>query len=214
MVLAPDSSGMLDSPPGAGILEHAGKYVSSKFYPALIASDPDGHLIDSRPEYFAWYPPQTNAVNRESAELFNASATAIVRVRGIWLVPTALVITTAAQIVHDINKISTVGSTGSTVVTIRKADSNYPGLDAGITARYGSTAGATLNHLFFQYHGCHDELNSGGGMAFHSLANQLPAGIGKRVAELVLRQNEGVQVKQPVSPTTGLSGALIYFVTD
>jgi hypothetical protein len=178
-------------------------------YQVVVEADSSGHMIGSRPGYTASYTAATNAASREVAELFNASATAIVRVRGIWIIPTATSIT-GVQIGFDINKISAVGTTGSTVITIRKLDTNLPALDAGITARFGSTAGATLNHLWWQHYHFNDEAQD---LQTVSLVNQLPVQ-GDRVVELVLRQNEGVQVKQSVTATVGLTGALIYFVTD
>jgi hypothetical protein len=215
MTIAPDSAGFPDVPPGAGVLEHATKIISGKHFPVFIACDPDGHMFDSRPEYLAWCTPQANAAAREVGELFNASATAVARVRGIWIVSTAANVATAAQCIWDINKISAVGTTGSTAITIRRADSNFPALDAGITARYGSTAGGTLDHLFFPFHVWFDELVGAGGLGnFTGLSNQLPTNVGGRVAEVVLRQNQGVQVKHSIAGPAGSTGTLFYFVTD
>jgi hypothetical protein len=210
MSLPPDSVGFTDVAPGAGVVEHAGKIISSKFFSAYIGADPDGHMIDSRPEYFVYFTAVTNAANREVAELFNASATVIVRVRGIWILPTATGVTGAQQ-QYDINKISAVGTTGSTVMTIRRLDSNMAAIDANVTARFGSTAGATLDHLFFPHYHWNEETSVGTGLP--ALINQLPTGVGTRVVELVLRQNQGVQVKQIVG-AVGLTGALMYLVTD
>jgi hypothetical protein len=210
VVIAPDSTGFPDRAPGTDIIEHAGKIIGGKFYSSYIESDPDGHLIDSRPEYFVYFTPVTNAVNREVAELFNASATVIVRVRGLWILPTSTLIT-GAQMGYDVNKITSVGSTGSTVVTIRKTDSAIATIDAGVTARFGATAGAALDHLFWGHYHWNDETVIGSGLP--AMINQLPTGVGGRVVEIVLRQNQGLQVKQTIG-TVGLTGALMYLVTD
>lgn len=191
---------------GATVATHL---ANGKEYQVVMQAGPDGHLLDSRDSFAVWYPPQTNAANREVAELFNADATAIVRVRGIWVIPTMTGIT-GVQIGFDINKISAVGSTGSTVVTPRKLDSNFTNLNANITARYGSTAGATLDHLFWSAYMFNDETNP---TMMAGYVNQLPS-FGRDIVEIVLRQNQGVQVKQSVTATVGLTGALIYFVVE
>jgi hypothetical protein len=179
----------------------------------FIQAGPDGHLLDSKEGFFVWYPPQTNAANREVAELFNADATKVVRVRGIWLVPT-LTSVTGIQHIFEVNKISAVGTTSSTTVTPRPLDSSFAALDADITARYGSTAGATLDFLFFTIYIWNEETAAGGTIGLVAYQNQLPS-LGRDTVELVLRQNQGVQIKELESGTeAGLTGALIYFVVE
>ena len=196
--------------PGAGatVATHT---VSSKEHQVFMEADHLGHLKGSRDGFVAWYTPVTNAAGREVAELFNADAGgAVVRVRGIWVVPTLTAIT-GVQIGFDVNRISAVGTTGSTAVTPRPLDKNAAVLDADITARYGSTAGATLDVLLWQCYFFNDETNPSAG--FVGRINQVPV-VADYACEVVLRQNQGVQVKQSVTATVGLTGALIYFVVE
>jgi hypothetical protein len=184
--------------------------VSSKKYQAVMIARPDGHLAGTKPDFMAWFPPQTNAAGREVAEVFNAHATNLVRIRGIWLVPTQTVITGVA-IGFDINKISAVGTTGLTTVTPRPQDSGNAGTLTSITAGYGSTAGGTLSHLWFSAYLYNEETSPA--VALIAYQNLLPT-YGDTINEIVLRQNEGIQVKQQASGTVGLTGALIQFTLD
>lgn len=179
----------------------------------FIPVDETGHVTGTRPDYSVFYTPQTNAVNREVGELFNAHASAIVRVRGIWVMPTNTSLATAIQLGFDINRITTVGSTGSTTVTPRPFDTASAAIPAGITARYNSTAGATFSHLYWTQYVWNDELSPG--TAVIPLMNQIPV-LGDRVAEIVLRPSQGLQVKigQLTGTAVGLTACMMYFVVD
>lgn len=204
--LAGDS---IDVTPGSGAVV-ATHTVSSKEYQVVMMAEADGHIVNSKDDWFAWFAPATNANSRSVGDLFNADAAAVVRVRGVWIVPTSTAIT-GAQIAFDLNKTSAVG-TGGTTVTPRPLDPNAPALDADITARAGATGGATLAHLLLQQYHFNEETNASTALVQHQ--NLLPSSIGNRVAEIVLRQNQGVQVKQSVAMTTGLTGALFYFTVE
>jgi hypothetical protein len=67
--------------------------VSGKEYEVIMEADARGHIKGSKPGFLAYYTPQTNASGREVAELFNANASTLVLVRGIWIIPTASAIT-------------------------------------------------------------------------------------------------------------------------
>lgn len=195
--------------PGAGatVATHT---ISSKEHQVFMEADHLGHIKGSRDGFVAWYTPVTNAANREVAELFNADVTVVVRVRGAWVVPTATAIT-GVNIGFDLNRISAVGTTGSTVVTPRPLDKNAAALDADVTARYGSTAGATLDVLLWPQYFFNEETNAS--TPLMQFQNMIPV-VGDMAVEIVLRQNQGLQIKQSVSATVGLTGALIYFVVE
>lgn len=207
MTLANDS--VLVTPgSGATIATHT---VGSKEHQAVVLADPvTGHLVGSLDDWFAWFAPATNAANRSVADLFNADASVVVRVRGVWVIPTVTAIT-GVNLEFILNRTSAVG-TGGTGVTPRPLDKNAAALDADITARAGATGGATLDvELFRQYH-FNEETNAGLMLMQHQ--NLLPSSIGNRVAEVVLRQNQGLQVKQGGAGTVGLTGALFYFTVE
>lgn len=197
VVVSPDGS-------GANVATHL---VSSKEYQVVMQADHTGNIYGSRERWLAWFTPTTNAASREVAELMNTDASNIVRVHGIWIVPTLTAIT-GVQIGFDVNQITAVGTTGSTAMTPRAMDSTQTALPAGVTARFGSTAGATLGFLYFQVYMFNEETVASTGLAAYY--NLLPL-IGYETAELVLRQNQGIQVKQSVTATVGLTGALIFF---
>jgi hypothetical protein len=206
MSLANDS---ITITPGSGATV-ATHLTNSKEHQVVVMAEADGHIVNSKEDWFAWFAPATNAASRSVGDLFNADATAVVRVRGVWIVPTSTAIT-GAQIGFDLNKTSSVG-TGGTGVTPRPLDSNFAALDADITARAGATGGATLAHLLLQQYHFNEETNASTALVQHQ--NLLPSSIGNRVAEIVLRQNQGIQVKQSVTMTTGLTGALFYFTVE
>lgn len=206
--LAPDSITVTDQASG---VEHATKIVSSKHHPVVMLADPDGQLHNSRDEWFVWFTPTTNSATREVGELFNADATAIVRVRGVWIVPTVTAIT-GVNVSTAMNQITSVGTTGSTVMTPRPLDSSAAALDADITARFGSTAGAALGFQWLINYHFNEETNAGLMLMQHQ--NLLPSSIGSRVAEIVLRQNQGLQLKHVAGGTVGLTGALMYFTVE
>lgn len=184
--------------------------ISGKEYQVVLIADIDGHINGSRPSYSVFYTPATNALNLEIGEVFNTT-TSLVRVRGIWIMPTNTVIS-GMQLGFDINRISAVGTGGATE-TPRPYDTAQPALAAGITARRGATGGATLVYKYWTQYLFNDETNPANQML--SLWNQLPV-YGDRVEEIVLRQNEGVQIKigQLNGTAAGLTGAKIDFVVD
>jgi hypothetical protein len=195
--------------PGAGatVATHT---VGSKEHQVVMQAGHDGHIIGSKDDFLAYYTPVTNANNREVGSLFNADAAVVVRVRGIWLMPTMTAIT-GAQIGFNVNRISSLGTTGAVAVTPRPMDTTYATLDPQITAWYGSTAGAALVYTYFAQYTFNEETNAAFGMV--PLVNMLPQ-MGNQTVEIVLRQNEGVQVKQNVANIVGLTGLMMYFVVE
>lgn len=183
--------------------------VSGKEYPAVVLARSDGHLVGTKPDYLCNFPAAANAVNREVAEIFNGHATNPIRIRGIWIIPTQTVIV-GAQMAWDINKISAVGTTGLTAVTPRPQDSASAGTLTTMTFGHSSTAGGTLNHLWFPVFLFNEETNAPNGLIAYQ--NLIPS-YGDSVSQIVLRQNEGIQIKQTVG-AVGLTGAMIQFALD
>lgn len=194
--------------PGSGATV-ATQLVGGKEHQVVMQADNSGHIIGSRDAFLCYFTPAANAANRSVADLFNAAASVIVRIRGVWIIPTLTAIT-GVNIGWDINRTSSVG-TGGTIQTPRPMDTTQTALDAAITARADATAGAALVYKYLSVFCLNDETNAGAGIVAYQ--NQLPL-FGDRVAEIVLRQNQGVQVKQAVTATVGLTGALIYFTVE
>ena len=181
--------------------------VSAKEYQAVMLARADGHLIGTKPDYLANFAAGANAVGRELGEVFNAG-TNVVRIRGIWVVPTQTVITGAQQ-AFDVNKITSVG-TGGTAVTPRPQDSGNTGTLTNITCAYGSSGGAASAFTWFPIFLYNEETSPAVGLVAYQ--NQLPV-YGDSVSEIVLRQNEGIQVKQTIG-AVGLTGLMVQFALD
>ena len=195
--------------PGSGAVV-ATHLANSKEHQLVIPARPDGHMVGSKDEWLVYFTPTTNANSREVAEIFNAQAGTILRVRGLWLIPTFTAIT-GAQIGFLTRRINTVGSTGSTPVTPRPMDTNNTALPAGVTARFGSTAGATAVYTYMEQYTFNEETNAG--FAIVPWFNMLPQ-MGDYPVEIVCRQNEGVAIVQNIANTVGLTGALAYFTSE
>ncbi len=210
MSLPGSSASALD---GSLIATHT---ISAKELLVNVPADGDGHVIGTRTEWFIYTTPLTNAGNAEVGELFNTS-TSIVHVRGIWLIPTQSVIT-AAQIQYSLFRTSTVGS-GGIVETPRPLDTGFAALPAGITSRSAITSGSTALYTYLSQWNWNEEqdvVNSPQRPQLNnqvmSMTNLLPV-LGDRIAEIELRQNEGVDVRVN-SGTTGLISSLWYFAVD
>lgn len=189
----------------------ATQLISSKEYGLSLPADADGHVIGTRFEWLAFFANgATNALNLEVAELFNAQANSV-RVRGVWIIPTMTSIT-GHQLGYNINRLSAVG-TGGTTVTPRSMDPAAPALSASITARFGATGGATSSYTYFSQYNWNEETSAPIGML--PLINLLPV-FGDRVAEIVLPNGSGIQVKigQLTGTAAGITQAMIHFVVD
>jgi hypothetical protein len=143
-------------------------------------------------------------------EIFNASAAAILRIRGVWIIPTQSTIATAFQMQYDLNRISSVGN-GATLITPRPLDPSAPAMPSGVTVRIGSTTGAAFSYAYVPNFSWTDETSIGTQMMPY--INLLPV-LGDRCVEVTLRPSQGLQVKQITSNTSGATGVLFYFVVD
>jgi hypothetical protein len=180
----------------------------------VLLAEADGHIIGSRPDYWAYFTEaahNTSTPLREIAEIFNASASSILRIRGIWIIPTQATIATAVSAMkYDLNRISTVGN-GATTITPRPFDTTFPAMPSGVTLRTNSTTGAALVYTYTPNFHYLDEISTGVQMLPYM--NLLPV-LGDRCIEIVLRPSQGFSIRQALSTTTGSVGALLYFVVD
>jgi hypothetical protein len=187
----------------------ATRTVSGKKHQVVMVADHDGHILGSRDEFLCFFTPGTNAVGRRVADLFNGDSAKVVRVRGIWIVPTCTAIT-GANIEWSVKRTSAVG-TGGVAETPRPLDTSQLAMDTDITARSGATGGATEAYKYFSVYTINEETNAG--VTLLQYQNQLPM-YGDRIAEIVLRTGEGVLVKQEAGATVGLTGAMMHLVVE
>jgi len=205
-MVQPNDSILVTPGTGTTVATHL---VDSKEYQVIMEADVSGHIKGSRDSFLCFFTPATNAANRRVADIFNADASKIVRVQGIWIIPTLTTITGVA-IEFQAIRTSAVG-TGGTTETPRPLDTTQAALDADITARSGATGGATESYIYYKSYFNNDETNATAGIMAYM--NQLPI-ISDKVVEIVLRQNQGVLLKQGASGTVGLTGALMYFTVE
>lgn len=189
---------------GATVATHL---LNGKEHQVVMVADYLGHLIGSRDDFMAYYPPQTNAANRTVAELWNGSAAGVVRVRGVWVIPNQAAVAGAA-VQFDFNRTTAAGTAG-TAVTPNPLDLSAAALTAGIAARYNSTV--TAGTLLFSAYHFNEETNAGNVLSQYQ--NQLPQ-MGDRVAEIVLRPSQGMLIKQIGANTVAATGAMIYFTQE
>lgn len=202
----PNDSILVTPGTGATVATHL---VSAKEYQVYMEADNLGHIKGSRDGFLCFFTPATNADARRVADLFNADATAVVRVQGIWTIPTFTAIT-GVGIGFGLKRTTTVG-TGGTAMTPRPLDTTFGALDPDITARAGATGGATVGYVYWQTYYNHDETHTGGAVAPY--INLFPV-ISDKVVEIVLRQNQGILIQQDMAVTVGLTGALMYFTVE
>jgi hypothetical protein len=128
--------------PGTGAVI-ATQVVSSKEFQAVIPTDSAGNMVGTVPTYVV----QTglisngNAANRVAFDLFNASASAVVTVHGLFLIP-SLATVTGVGLAWELRRTQSVGTGGTTVTSI-PMDTANGAHDAGITFRSIPTGGAT-----------------------------------------------------------------------
>jgi hypothetical protein len=161
MSLAPDSITIADAASG---LEHAGKNVSSKFHPIVMAADPDGHIQGTASAYiFCQMPRVTTAAATDFFELFNATGSGkVIRLRGLWpIIESTAAFTQSTTWRFDLFRTSAVG-TGGTAATesatapaagvgriYRLSTVDSPVLPAQVTITTLPTAGATAAAWMF-----------------------------------------------------------------
>lgn len=206
--------------PGSGATV-ATQTVSAKEHQVVMVADSSGHIVGSKPYYNYLIPSQVHVASANTVhwDMFNADATAIVRVCSILQIPN---ITTAVTgIVFDwlLERSTTVG-TGGTTLTAWVPDTNttaIPALDADITARSKPTGGASASTDLRNYSLSSEETNTAtiiiasmGGLELVPVP-MLPTNGGHGI---VLRQNEGIRCVQVTSSSAGNTGWLIGFTVE
>lgn len=200
-MLAPDSITIPDAASGQ---EHAGIVIGGKFYPVVVLAGSTGHLNDTQETYYFWTPYAAGAANQRLMDIFNASGSGkIVKVKKIFIQCNMAAIT-GVGITYDIIRTSAAG-TGGTTLTPQKVDTDNANLPAQITARRSATGGATENGILFG--AAVDPEETRPGAAIMPMINWVPEGA--NIQEIVLREGQGILVKQITSNTAIVQGCLI-----
>jgi hypothetical protein len=198
--------------PGASGTALATHAVGGKEYPVVMRAGPSGHILDSLETWIGYADAVAYAANKQMISLLNASGSGkIVKVRKLFLVNLALAAVTGVAVRLDVKRI-TAHSAG-TVITPQAMDSQNAVLPVGITLRTGSTV--TEGALLFPITMANDEV--GATQAFPS--SLLMQGFNwlfehDATQDLVLREGEGLTVKNITSTTVGSLGIILLFTVE
>lgn len=200
MTLANDS--ILVTPgSGATVATHT---VGGKEHQVVMLAGPTGHLHDTSPTYYYYTGLAAGAASQRLIDLFNASGSGkIVKVKKLFMQCNQAAIT-GVGLQYDVKRTTAVG-TGGTTITSEKADTQNSDVPAQITARARATGGATEGGILFPLGVDPEETRPGAGIM--GMINWMPEG--PNIQELVLREGEGILVKQITSNTAGIMGCVL-----
>ena len=199
--------------PGSGIpiATHA---ISGKEYQGLILAGPSGHLTDSLPTYIAWANDVALAASKYHISILNASGSGkIVRCHKLFAVNIRVTAATGAMLRFNTYKIT--AHSGGTPVTPEKMDTDNANLPAEITVITGATS-VTLGNILFGIPLTGEEIGATGNLALgtHVLQGLNLLFESERIQEIVLREGEGIAVRQITSNTAGTYGWLLIFTVE
>lgn len=203
---------------GATVATHL---VNSKEHQVVIAADPTGHLLGSKPVYFFSIPSQVHVAGANTVhwDLFNADAALLVRIVTIRQLPNILTAVTGVVFDWQLIRTTAVG-TGGSAQTAWLPDLSQTALDADITCRSKPTGGATSGVTLMNYSVHSEETNA----ATQMLHMMMLGGVADLVPQclrapdsfhgILFRQNQGVKCVQVTNSNAGNTGWLIGFTVE
>jgi hypothetical protein len=195
---------------GATIATHL---VSSKEYQVVMLAQPNGQLVGELDSFVAstGNTAHVAAARTTLMDLFNATGSgAIIRVRGLYLIPT-LAAVTGVGLTYEAIRTSAVG-TGGTTVTPRPFDTGDAALSANVTARLKPTGGATTSATLLFINGTSEETIPYASSA--SVTNHIPLGGTPYFKPITLREGEGLKVDQTTSSAVGSVNVVMAFTVE
>lgn len=197
---------------GATVATHT---AGGKEHQVVVIADKSGHLLDTLDTWHAWVEPGAFAANKHHATIHNAAASGkIVTVRRIYAVNLQTVAVTGVVCRFDFKRTTATPTNGSTVTPVAADTSNTP-LPAGITVRHSATTGLVEGGtLWAQTYGTDEATaaNTAAANLIQASTNWVPSG--PNIQEIVLRENEGLTIKQITSTIVGTFGWLIVFTVE
>lgn len=167
------------------------------------------------PQSFEAYSPATApAANKSMISILNADATKLVKIRAIYLTNVQTTAVTGVMLNFQLNRIT--GHSAGTLLTAFPYDTSLT-LDADITVRTGSTVageGSTIRRWIWSSDergvGTLDRegFDYGFQEAFPIFKQEMSTG------PLVLRQNQGITLKQTISSTVGTWDINVIFTQE
>lgn len=205
---------------GATVATHL---VGSKEHEIVMVASESGHIRNSLPTYSWWIPTAAVGAGKLYGDIFNAVGSGkVINLHGIWvIVDTDTAVTGALGIQILLLRTSAAGTGGTaptynggtaeTVGTIVPYDTNNAALPAQITARALPTGGATIAAFYWGQFLAGEEAATS--MAYiGSFQNLLPVGL--NIQELVLREGQGLLIKQGPVAATGNVCFLVVFTLE
>ena len=218
MTIANDS---ITVTPGVGT-SMATHLVNGKEHQAVVVCGESGHILGSKDTYIAVIPSQVHvaAANTIHWDIFNANATALVRVLSIKQIPNIATAVTGVVFSWQLFRTSAVG-TGGTALTPWLPDTTQPALNANVTARSKPTAGATTSGSTIKDYSLSSEETNTATIQIASMGGLelVPDNItGLRTGGIqhgiLLRQNQGLKCVQVTSSAAGNTGWEITFTVE
>lgn len=168
--------------------------------------------------YIVDIPQQVHVASANTVhwDLFNADATAVVRVLSIRQIPGIITAVTGVAFSWLLERTTAVG-TGGSALTPWLPDTTQTALDADITVRSKPTGGATQSTDLRNYI-IHSEETNAGSIVIASMGGVelLPACLTPPFSDhgIILRQNQGLRCVQVTNSNAGNTGWIIGFAVE
>jgi hypothetical protein len=194
--------------------------LSNNYKTVVQLAEDGGHIVGSKDTFVLNIPSQVHVASANTIhfDLFNADATALVRITSIRQIPNVTTAVTGVVFDWTLTRTTAVG-TGGSVITAWLPDLSQTALSANITCRSKPSGGATAGVTLYNYSINSEETNA----ATIQLASQggvelLPAALadigGIKTRGIVLRQNQGISVVQVTNSNAGNTGWVISFTVE
>ena len=210
--------------PGSGATVATHSPGDGKEYQVIMLADASGHIVHSLPSYQYMVPSAAVGANKLYLDLFNGAGSGkVIDIRGIWLVPdTDVALTGALGIRIDLYRTSAVGTGGTAAAyksvtpdvaggNITPFDTANAALPAQITARHLPTSGATISEWILASYSPGEETATS--MAYITQYQNILAQ-GQFLQKLVLREGQGILLKQFTVAATGNIAFLVAFTLE
>lgn len=204
------------APSGAATI--ATHLLGGKEHQAVVIVEADGHLAGSKPVYCYEIAEQVHVAAATAVhwDLFNAHASLVVRVHGIYQRPSIITAVTGVAFAWTLERTTAVG-TGGTPQTAILPDTAQTALDAAITCRTKPSGGATPSTTLRSYSIHGEETNAATIMLHMMMAGGVANLVPPKVCEsggYALRPGQGMSCTQRTNSVAGNTGWGICFTVE
>lgn len=183
---------------------------------AVVEVGPSGHILGSLDTWYVYADAVAFAANKQMLSIYNGVGSGkILRIRKLFLVNLALAAVTGVAVRCDVKRLNAGAPTGGTTITAAAADTANTAIPAAVVCMTGATGGLVEGVLLFPITFANDEV--GATQAFPSsllmqATNWMPEG--REIAELVIREGQGITVKNITSTIIGSFGLLAVMTVE